>query len=83
MFVNIPVNEEKQEIVEILQLRGKGAWIESLAVSWVEVRKQHDFRLWMKELKAKKQRFLKSPKDNSGDWNKIFSQIHLAIDIKK
>ena len=77
------VHAEMLEIIDILDLKGNGPWIESLAVSWVEVRKQHDFRLWIKELKAKKRRFLKSPKNNLGDWNKIFSQIHLAIDIKK
>lgn len=77
------VHAEMLEIIDILDLKGNGPWIESLAVSWVGVRKQHDFRLWIKELKAKKRRFLKSPKNNLGDWNKIFSQIHLAIDIKK
>lgn len=71
------------EIVELFDLKGKGQWIESLATSWVAVRNQHDFHSWMKELKAKKQRFLKLPKDNSKDWDSIFGQAHLAIDKKK
>lgn len=77
------VHAEMLEIVELFNLKGKGAWIESLATSWIAVRNQHDFRSWMKELKAKKQRFLKLPKDNSKDWDSIFGQAHLAIDKKK
>ena len=77
------VHAEMLEIVELFDLKGKGQWIESLATSWVAVRNQHDFHSWMKELKAKKQRFLKLPKDNSKDWDSIFGQAHLAIDKKK
>ena len=77
------VHAEMLEIVDLFGLKGKGAWIESLAISWIAVREQHDFRTWMKELKAKKQRFLKLPKDNSKDWDSIFAQAHLAIDKKK
>lgn len=76
------VHAEMLEIVELFGMNGKGSWVESLAISWIEVRKQHDFRLWMKELKNKKQRLLKLPKDNSRDWDNIFAQIHLAIDKK-
>lgn len=76
------VHAEMLEIVDLFGLKGKGAWIESLATSWIEVRNQHDFRSWMKELKAKKQRFLKLPKDNARDWDNIFAQAHLAIDKK-
>lgn len=76
------IHAEMLEIVELFGLKGKGSWIESLATSWISVRKQHDFRLWMRELKAKKQRFLKLPKENSRDWDGIFAQVHLAIDKK-
>lgn len=76
------VHAELLEIVEVLELKGKGNWIESLAVSWIEVRNQHDFRTWIKEFKAKKQSLLKLPKDNSKDWENIFAQVHLAIDKK-
>lgn len=76
------VHAEMLEIVELFNLKGKGAWIESLANSWIAVREQHDFRTWIRELKAKKQRFLKLPKDNSRDWDGIFAQAHLAIDKK-
>lgn len=77
------VHAEMLEIVELFGLKGKGAWIESLANSWMAVRNQHEFRSWMRELKNKKQRFLKLPKDNSRDWDNIFAQAHLAIDKKK
>lgn len=77
------VHSEMVEIVELFGLKGKGAWIEALAVSWKNVRNQHDFRVWIKELKAKKQRFLKMPKDNAKDWDNILAQAHLAIDKKK
>lgn len=76
------VHAEMLEIVDLFGLKGKGAWIESLATSWSSVRGQHEFRVWMKELKAKKQKFLKLPKDNSRDWDNIFAQAHLAIDKK-
>ena len=76
------VHAEMLEIVELFNMKGKGQWIESLAVSWIDVRTQHEFRVWIKELKSKKQRFLKLPKDNSSDWDSIFAQAHLAIDKK-
>lgn len=77
------VHAEMLEIVELFGLKGKGAWIEALAVSWMDVRSQHEFHSWMKELKNKKRRFLKLPKDNTRDWDNIFAQVHLAIDKKK
>lgn len=76
------VHAEMLEIVEIFGLKGKGNWVESLATSWIEVRSQHEFRTWIKELKTKKARLLKLPKDNSKDWDAIFAQVHLAIDKK-
>lgn len=76
------IHAEMLEIVELFNLKGKGNWIESLATSWVSVREQHEFRTWMKELKSKKSKFLKLPKDNSKDWDNIFAQAHLAIDKK-
>lgn len=77
------VHAELLEIVELLNIRGKGNWIESLAVSWMAVRNQHEFAVWRKEIKAKKHKFMKLPKDNSKDWDNIFAQAHLAIDKKK
>lgn len=76
------IHAEMLEIVEIFGLKGKGNWVECLAISWSEVRTQHDFRTWIKELKLKKGRLLKLPKDNSKDWDTIFAQVHLAIDKK-
>ena len=76
------IHAEMLEIVDLFDLKGKGAWLESLATSWFAVRDQHDFRTWMKELKAKKRRFMALPKDNSRDWDGIFAQVHLAIDKK-
>jgi hypothetical protein len=77
------VHAEMLEIVQLFGLKGKGSWIEALAVSWDKARKQHDFKTWFKELKAKKQRFLKLPKTNSSEWDNIFAQAHYAIDAKK
>lgn len=76
------VHAEMLEIVSLFKLKGKGSWIESLATSWIAVRNQHEFKVWIKELKAKKQKFMKLPKDNSRDWDNIFAQAHLAIDKK-
>lgn len=76
------VHAEMLEIVELFGMKGKGAWIESLATSWISARDQHEFRVWIRELKAKKSRFIKLPKDNSRDWDNIFAQAHLAIDKK-
>lgn len=76
------VHAEMLEIVQVFNLQGKGSWIESLAASWYAVREMHDFKAWLKELKAKKQRLMKLPKSNSRDWDSIFSQVHLAIDKK-
>lgn len=76
------IHAEMLEIVELLELKGRGMWIESLATSWVAVRTQHNFRTWMKEFQRRKQRFLKMPKDNSRDWNAIFAEAHLEIDKK-
>lgn len=76
------IHAEMLEIVQIFNLQGKGSWIESLASSWSTVRGMHDFKTWLKELKAKKQRLMKLPKSNSRDWDSIFSQVHLAIDKK-
>lgn len=76
------VHAEMFEIVQLFGLKGKGAWIESLACSWVSVRNQHPFKTWFREFKKKKRSFLKLPKDNSKEWDAIFGQAHLAIDKK-
>lgn len=77
------IHAEMLEIVELFGLKGKGPWIESLAVSWTEVRNQHKFRTWMSEFKKKKGKLLKMPKDNQYEWDSIFSIVHLAIDKKQ
>jgi hypothetical protein len=77
------VHTEMLEIVEILGLKGRGMWIESLAVSWVKVREQHDFRTWAKQFRLKKSDYMKLAKDNSKEWDAIFAMAHLAIDTKQ
>jgi hypothetical protein len=77
------VHTELLGIVEMFGLKGRGMWIEALTISWIAVREQHDFETWMKTFKSKRSEFLKMPKDNSKDWNNIFAQAHLAIDMKK
>ena len=76
------IHAEMLEIVEVFGLNGKGNWIESLATSWSSVRNLHDFRTWIKEMKTKKQKLLKLPKENSKDWDNIFGQVSLAINKK-
>ena len=76
------VHAEMLEITQLFNLKGKGAWIECLATTWHEARSQHDFKTWFRELKAKKQRFAKLPKDTNKDWSNIFAQAHYAIDKK-
>ena len=77
------IHAELLEIVNLFDLNTKGAWIESLAISWMDVRNHHTFHTWMKELYNKKKQFLRLPKENSKDWDNIFAQAHLAIDKKK
>lgn len=76
------VHTELLGIVEMFGMKGRGMWIEALTISWIAVREQHDFETWMKAFKSKRSEFLKMPKDNSKDWNNIFAQAHLAIDMK-
>ena len=77
------VHAELLEIIDLFGLKGKGQWLESLAVSWIKVRELHEFRCWIKEFKLKKQKFLKMPKENSFEWDNIFSIANTAINIKK
>lgn len=77
------IHAELLEIVTLFDLNNKGAWIESLAISWMDVRDHHSFNTWMKELGNKKKQFSRLPKENSKDWDNIFAQAHLAIDKKK
>lgn len=76
------VHAEMVEICDLLKLKGNGSWLESLAISWHEIRKQHDFKTWMKEFKSKKARYLKMPTDSKKEWDAIFAQAHMAIDKK-
>lgn len=76
------IHTEMIKIAELFNLKGKGPWMESLAISWHGARKQHPFNVWMKEFRSKKSRFMKMPKDNSKDWESIFGQIHFALDKK-
>ena len=77
------VHAEMLEIIEVLGKKGYGAWIESLAVSWYEYRNMHPFKVWLKEMKAKKNKLQRMPSDNSSEWNAIFNTVHGAIDKKK
>ena len=77
------VHAELREIAEMLEMSGRGAWIESLACSWIKVREKHDFREWRQSFKSNKRTFLKMPKENDKNWNTIFAQAHLNIDMKK
>lgn len=76
------IHAEMVEICDLFKLKGNGAWIESLAISWREIRNHHEFKIWMKEFKSKKARYLKMPTDTKKEWDAIFAQAHMAIDKK-
>ena len=76
------IHDEMWDIIEVFGLKGNGAWIESLAVTWSCYRKMHPFKIWLRELKSKKSRFTKMPKDNDKEWEAIFNTAHGAIDKK-
>lgn len=77
------VHAEMVEIIDVLELKPKGMTLEGLAVSWIKVREQHDFRMWMEEFKKRKSKYQKMDKDNSREWDAIFAQANLNIDLKK
>ena len=55
---------------------------EYMAISWIEVRNEHDFDTWKKAFKSKKADFMKMPKDNVKHWKAIFAYAHLDISMK-
>lgn len=76
------VHTEMLEIIDLIKNKKQGAWIEALAVSWHQYRNMHPFKVWLRELKSKKNRILRMPSDNSGEWDLIFGMVHGAIDKK-
>lgn len=76
------VHDELNDIVELFNMRGRGMWIEAMAISWIEVRNEHDFDTWKKAFKSKKADFMKMPKDNVKHWKAIFAYAHLDISMK-
>lgn len=74
------VHSEMLEIIECLNLKGNGAWIEALAVTWRTARDVRPFKVWMKFLKKKRKDLMEMPKDNSKDWNAIFSKVNWVIE---
>ena len=76
------VHDELLKIMEILDLRKKGFKIEAMAISWIDMREQHDFETWAKSIKSKKQDILKMSKDNVAHWKAIFAYAHLDIERK-
>lgn len=76
------VHAEMLEIIELLGEKSNGQGIEALAITWHEYRQLHEFNVWLKELKAKKNRFQKMPKTNKNEWEAIFNTAHGAISKK-
>lgn len=76
------VHGEMLDILTVMNKRGVGAWIESMAIAWHEVRHFHPFSVWMKEFKLKKNRLAQYPSDSKEDWKNIFNDIHGSIDRK-
>lgn len=77
------VHTELMEIIDVLGKKDYGAWIESLAVTWYKYRDMHPFKVWLKEMKSKKNKLQRMPSDNAGEWEAIFNTVHGAIDKKK
>lgn len=73
---------EMEEIINLFDIQGKGAWIEGLAVAWSERRKAFPFKHFMRELKRKKNRFQKQPKNNAKDWARIFNEVIAILTIR-
>lgn len=76
------IHGELLEITGIFPDLKSGAWIESAAIAWHSVRDLHPFKVWLKELKAKKTKLSDMAKQSKNDWMNIFSTIHIAIDTK-
>ena len=76
------VHIELMEIIEALDKKGYGAWIEPLAVTWHQYRGMHPFKVWLREIKLKKNKLQRMPSDNAGEWEAIFNTVHGAIDKK-
>lgn len=72
---------EMLEIIDKLEMGSQGAWIESLAISWSKYRQLHSFKDWIKKIKANKKKYMKMPKDNQKDWDRIFNEIHSQLDL--
>ena len=72
------------ELVDILEILDKKSthFLESLIISWIEVRHLHPYNIWRKEIKTKKNMILKKSTENQKDWNDIFGLVLRGIEIK-
>lgn len=76
------IHNELVQIISVLNKPISGNFIESLALSWYKVRDLHQFKEWLKELKAKKNIIDKKSFSNKKDWDFIFSIVSTAINVK-
>lgn len=76
------IHSELIEVLGVLGKNEKGAYIESVVLSWSDVRELHSFKEWLKELRLKKLSINKKPYSNKKDWDSIFSIVSTAINIK-
>lgn len=76
------IHSEMIEILKVLEFPMKGCWIESMAIAWHGVRDLHDFKSWVRGLKKQKRELCKYPHESKGEWNGIFSKVHLELDKK-
>lgn len=76
------IHNELLEIVRLLEKPLKGCFYESLASSWYQMRHLHELKVWLKEMKRKKNILQKKPFASKADWDTIFSVIHREIDVK-
>ena len=76
-------HKQMTEIIKLFNLKGNGAWIEALAVSWNKHKGFHTFKDWMRGLKRQKSTLMKKPMSNMKEWDTIFSLVHTKLDSEK
>ena len=77
------IYKEIDKILKLLKVQGSGVWIETLAISWHDVRNHHSFDTWIKQMRSMKTKLMRMPKQRTSDWNSIFSEVHMSIDKKQ
>lgn len=76
------IHDELVKILAILKKDIKGNFIESIALSWHDIRKLHSFKEWLTALKRKRPTIDKKNYSSKKDWDSIFSTVSTSINLK-